>query len=141
MATLNKIMLIGRLTRDPELRYTPGGAAVCDLRLATSRNYTLQDGTKKEESLFIDVTVWKKQAEFCAEFLRKGRQVFVEGRLKFDEWEGPDGGKRSKYSVVAQTVQFLDSRRDGESGGGGGGMAQDERPPDQEPPPEEETPF
>lgn len=141
MANLNKVMLIGRLTRDPELRYTQGGAAVCDLRIASSRSYTLQDGTKKEESLFIDVTVWKKQAEFCAEFLKKGRQVFVEGRLKLDEWESTEGQKRSKISVVAQSVQFLDSRRDAESGGGGG-MAQDERPPDQEPPPsDEETPF
>ncbi len=141
MANLNKVMLIGRLTRDPELRYTQGGAAVCDLRVASSRSYTLQDGTKKEESLFIDVTVWKKQAEFCAEFLKKGRQVFVEGRLKLDEWESTEGQKRSKISVVAQSVQFLDSRRDAESGGGTG-MAQDERPPDQEPPPsDEETPF
>lgn len=138
MANLNRVFLIGRLTRDPELRYTQSGVAICEFRLANNRSWTAPDGTKKEENLFVDVTVWKKQAEFCAEFLKKGRQVFVEGRLKFDEWEGPDGQKRSKLSVTAQNVQFLDSRGSGE----GGGSAQGERPPEPtEPPPDEETPF
>ncbi len=140
MANLNRVFLIGRLTRDPELRYTQGGVAICEFRLANNRTWTAPDGTKKEESLFVDITVWKKQAEFCAEFLKKGRQVFVEGRLKFDEWENPEGQKRSKLSVTAQNVQFLDSRGAGE--GGGGGAGQTDKPPDpSEPPPDEETPF
>lgn len=107
MANLNKVMIIGRLTRDPELRYIPSGAAVCDITLATTRFYTTPTGEKKEETCFVDVTLWKKQAELCAEYLKKGREVFIEGRLVMDKWETPEGQKRSKLKVVALGMQFL----------------------------------
>ena len=107
MANLNKVVLIGRLTRDPELRYIPSGAAVCDITLAITRFYTTPNGEKKEETCFVDVTLWKKQAELCAEYLKKGREVFIEGRLVMDKWETQDGQKRSKLKVVALGMQFL----------------------------------
>jgi single-strand DNA-binding protein len=117
MADLNKVFLIGRLTKDPELRYTPGGAPVTDLRVATSRNYTGKDGERREESLFIDVTVWNRQAENCCQYLAKGRQVHVEGHLKMDSWDDREtGAKRSQIKVVADHIQFLDSRRNDDSG-------------------------
>lgn len=116
MADLNKVFLIGRLTKDPELRYTPGGAPVTDLRVATSRNYTGKDGERREESLFIDVTVWNRQAENCCQYLAKGRQVHVEGHLKMDSWDDREtGAKRSQIKVVADHIQFLDSRRSEDS--------------------------
>lgn len=113
MASLNKVMLIGRLTRDPERRSTPSGMAVADLGLAVNRRYRTNNGEDREETCFIDVTVWGKQAENCGEYLRKGSPIFVEGHLKMDTWE-KDGQKRSKISVVAERVQFLESggRRD-----------------------------
>jgi len=95
MASLNKVLLIGNLTRPPELRYTPSGTAVADLRLAVNRNYTTQSGEKREEACFLTVVVWGKQAESCGEYLDKGSGVFVEGRLQTRDWEGKDGGKRT----------------------------------------------
>jgi single-strand DNA-binding protein len=113
MANLNRVFLIGRLTQDPELRYTAGGSAVTDLRLAINRSYTTKEGETREEVLFIDATVWNRQAENCCQFLRKGRQVHVEGHLKMDTWDDKNSGeKRSKVKVEAETVQFLDSKRD-----------------------------
>ena len=94
MASLNKVLLIGNLTRPPELRYTPSGTAVADLRLAVNRNYTTQGGEKREEACFLTVVVWGKQAESCGEYLDKGSQIFVEGRLQTRDWEGKDGQKR-----------------------------------------------
>ncbi len=108
MASLNKVLLIGRLTRDPELRYTPQGTAVLDMSVAVNRQFKLKDGSSKEDTCFLDVVVWAKQAENCAQYLKKGRQVFVEGRFTQDRWEAPDGQKRSKIKIVATTVQFLD---------------------------------
>ena len=99
MASLNKVFLIGNLTRPPELRYTPSGTAVADLRLAVNRNYTTQGGEKREETSFITVVVWGKQAETCGEY--------VEGRLQTREWEGKDGQKRTVVEVVAERVQFM----------------------------------
>ena len=119
MADLNKVFLIGRLTQDPELRYTPNGAAVTDLRVATSRTWTGKDGERREDTLYIDVTVWNRQAETCCQYLKKGRQVHVEGYLKSESWETPAGEKRSKVKVEAERVQFLDRRDD--AGGGAGG--------------------
>lgn len=116
MASLNKVFLIGNLTRDPEVRYTPSGAAVGDLGLAVSRRYKGGDGESREETCFVSVTVWGRQAETCAEFLKKGRPVMIEGRLRYEEWE-KDGKKYNKIVVVAERVQFLGSGR-GESGGG-----------------------
>ena len=131
MADLNKVFLIGRLTKDPELRYTANGSPVTDLRLATSRAYSTKDGERREEQLFIDVTVWNRQAENCCQYLRKGRMVHVEGYLKMDTWDDKaTGEKRSKIKVEADRVQFLDGgpRRE-DSGGPGESAAMDEEMP------------
>ncbi|MHC5059087.1 MAG: single-stranded DNA-binding protein, partial [Planctomycetota bacterium] len=96
MANLNKVLLIGNLTRDPELRYTPQGAAVCEFTLAINRQWTSKQGERREEACFVDIVCWARTAETCAEYLKKGRQAFVEGRLTLDRWETPDGQKRSK---------------------------------------------
>jgi single-strand DNA-binding protein len=120
MADLNKVFLMGRLTFDPELRRTTGGTAVTELRLATTRSWAGRDGERREETLFIGVTVWDRQAENCCQYLRKGSAVHVEGALKMDTWDDKNTGeKRSKILVHADRVQFLDGRK-GDSGGGGG---------------------
>lgn len=107
MASLNKVYLIGNLTRDPDLRGTPGGYSVCTLGLAVNRRYTV-NGQEKEESVFVDVEVWGKTAEVCHRNLAKGSSVMIEGRLKLDHWEDRNGGgKRSKLAVVGENVQFL----------------------------------
>ena len=118
MASLNKVLLIGNLTRQPELRYTPSGTAVADLRLAVNRNYTTQTGEKREETCFLTVVVWGKQAESCREYLDKGSPVFVEGRIQTRDWEAKDGQKRTATEVVAERVQFMGGR-----GRGGGAPA------------------
>ena len=107
MASLNKVFLIGNLTRAPELRYTPSGTAVSDLRLAVNRNYTTQGGEKREETCFLTVVVWGKQAESSAQYLDKGSPVLVEGRLQTRDWETKDGQKRNVVEVVAERLQFL----------------------------------
>ncbi len=107
MANLNRVFLIGNLTRTPELRYTPSGTAVADLRLAVNRNYTTQGGEKREETCFLTVVVWGKQAESCGEYLDKGSPIMVEGRLQIRDWETKDGQKRSVVEVVAERVQFM----------------------------------
>jgi single-strand DNA-binding protein len=119
MMSLNKVLLIGNLTRAPELRYTPSGTAVADLRLAVNRNYSTQSGERREETCFLTVVVWGKQAESCGEYLDKGSQIFVEGRLQTRDWESKDGQKRSATEVVAERVQFM-SRTKGVGGAGGG---------------------
>jgi len=111
MAFYNKVMLMGNLTKNPELRYTPGGSAVCDIGLAVNRRYLVGD-QEKEETCFVDVVVWAKQAESCGKYLQKGSPVFIEGRLKNDNWEDKDGKKRTRLRIVAERVQFLSSRRD-----------------------------
>ena len=118
MASLNKVFLIGNLTRDPDLRNTPSGAAVCEFGLAVNRRFTA-NGQDREETCFVDITVWSKAAENCKRFLEKGSSVMVEGRLQLDQWDDRDGGgKRSKLRVVAEQVQFLGGRRDsGDQGG------------------------
>jgi single-strand DNA-binding protein len=126
MADLNKVFLMGRLTFDPELRRTPGGTAVTELRLATTRSWSGRDGERREDTLFIGVTVWDRQAENCCQFLRKGSSVHVEGSLKMDTWDDKNTGeKRSKILVNADRVQFLDSRR-GDSGGAMSGNSEDD---------------
>lgn len=107
MASLNKVFLIGNLTRAPELRYTPSGTPVADLRLAVNRSYTTQSGDKREESYFLTVVVWGKQAESCGEYLDKGSPVLIEGRLQTRDWETKDGQRRNVVEVVAERVQFL----------------------------------
>ncbi len=126
MATLNKVFLMGRLTRDPELRYTPQGIPVTDLGLAVNREFTPQGGgEKRKDTLFIDATLWRKQAELCCQYLKKGQPIFIEGRLAMDSWEGQDGQKRTRIRVVAENFQFL-------GGGGGRGGAGEPPPPDAE---------
>lgn len=126
MADLNRVFLMGSLTFDPELRRTPSGTAVCELRLVTSRSWTSKEGERREEKLFIDVTVWDRQAEICCERLRKGSGIHVEGSLRMDTWEDKSTGeKRSKIRVHADRVQFLDGRR-GDSTGESGGSSEDE---------------
>jgi single-strand DNA-binding protein len=107
MSTLNRVFLMGNLTRDPEVRYTPAGTAVGDLGLAVNESYKNKAGETVESTVFVDVEVWARQAETCAEYLHKGAPVFVEGRLKLDQWENQQGEKRSKLRVRADRVQFL----------------------------------
>jgi single-strand DNA-binding protein len=154
MASVNKVILVGNLGKDPELRYTPGGQAVCDLRIATTDNFTGRDGEKKESTEWHTVVVWGKQAENCSQYLSKGRQVYVEGRLRTRSWDDKEGKKRYATEIVALTVQFL--------GGGGGGGERGERrappggarpaapergapveepPEDLGPPPDDDIPF
>jgi single-strand DNA-binding protein len=125
MASYNKVMLMGNLTRDPEVRYTPKGSAVADLALAVNRTYTAESGEKREEVTYVDIVLWSKLAELAGQYLKKGRAVFIEGRLQMDTWEDKQTGqKRSRIKVVGENMQFVDSRRDGggdEEGGGGGG--------------------
>ncbi len=137
MASVNKVFLIGNLTRDPELRYTTNGSAVTDLGLATNRAFTTKEGERREEVTFIDVTVWNRQAETCCQYLKKGQPVHIEGYLKMDSWDDKNTGeKRSKLKVEAERVQFLSSRRD-EPGGGGGMSPHDD---DFAPPPARDQP-
>ena len=126
MADLNRVFLMGRLTFDPELRRTPSGTAVAELRMATSRSWQGRDGERREETLFIDVTVWDRQAETCCQYLRKGSSIHVEGYLKMDTWDDKTTGeKRSKIRVQADRVQFLDGRR-GDAGNDAGDAGYDD---------------
>ncbi|MDD5697209.1 MAG: single-stranded DNA-binding protein [Victivallaceae bacterium] len=113
MASLNKVFLLGNLTRSPELRYTPGGAAVCEFGLAVNRRY-ITNNQEKEETCFINIVVWGKQGESCQRFLEKGSTALVEGRLQYDQWDDRDTGKkRSTLRVVAERIQFIGGvRRD-----------------------------
>src|SRR5258707_15416601 len=111
MANLNRVFLMGRLTKDPELRYTPKGSAVVDLGLAINRVYSAEDGEKKEETTFVDVTVFGRQAEIAGDYLRKGSPVFLEGRLQLDTWE-QNGQKRSRLRGIGENLQLLCKRLD-----------------------------
>ncbi len=117
MATLNKVFLIGNLTRDVDLKYIPSGPAVANFGLAVNRTYTNSDGEKVDDVCYIDVVAWNRLAEVAGEYLSKGRPIFVEGRLQMDSWEQEDGQKRSKLRVVAQNIQFLGGSRDDDSQG------------------------
>jgi len=112
MANYNKVLLIGNLTRDPELRYTPSGTAVCDFGLAVNRRRRGQDGESRDETCFVDITAWGRQAEVINEYCRRGRAIFVEGRLQLDSWQTQDGQRRSKLKVVLEGFQFLGARGD-----------------------------
>ncbi len=120
MPSLNKVFVMGNLTRDPNLKYTPRGSAVCEFGVAVNRRYTTESGEQKEEVCFLDVDVWGKQAEYCGKSLQKGAPVFVEGRLRTDSWQDKDGNKRSRLRIVGERVQFL-SGPGGRSGGTSGG--------------------
>ena len=128
MASLNKVLLIGNLTRKPELRYTPSGTAVCEFTIAVNRRFT-QGNEQKEDTCFVDITVWDRQADNCNRYLDKGSSVFIEGRLQLDTWiDKTDQKKRSRLRVVGETVQFLTGRREG---GAPGEYAQDQNAPSQ----------
>ena len=115
MANLNRVLLIGNLTRDPEVRYTPKGTAVADIGLAVNRVYSGEDGEKREETTFVDVTLWGRQAEVAGQYLKKGRPVFIEGRLQLDTWDDKQTGqKRSRLRVVCENMQLLGSRSETE---------------------------
>src|SRR5881398_3035151 len=119
MASINRVVLVGNLTRDPELRHTPAGMPVCSLRLAVNtRRKDSATGQWGEKPNYFDVTAWGQQGENCAQYLAKGRPVAVDGRLEWREWEAQDGTKRQAVEIVADTVQFLGSRGDGDGGGG-----------------------
>ena len=120
MAAINRVVLVGNLTRDPELRHTPSGTAVCNLRLAVNTRRKDETGQWVDKPNYFDITVWGNQGERCAQYLSKGRPVGVDGRLEWREWETPEGNKRQAVDVVADNVQFLGSRADGEGGSGGG---------------------
>ncbi|MCK9454562.1 MAG: single-stranded DNA-binding protein [Sulfurimonas sp.] len=113
----NKVILVGNLTRDIELRYSQGGMAIANTAIATSRKFTV-NGEKREEVCFVDITFFARSAEIANQYLRKGSKILVEGRLNFDQWVDQNGQKRSKHSVVVETMQMLDSKGDNQSSGG-----------------------
>jgi single-strand DNA-binding protein len=116
MANVNKVILIGNVTRDPEVKFTSKGSAVTDIGLAINRNYTLDNGEKREETTFVDVELWGRLAEIAGEYAKKGRPVYIEGRLRMDTWEDKASGqKRSRMKVVGENLQLLGAR----TGGGG----------------------
>ncbi|MSU57691.1 MAG: single-stranded DNA-binding protein [Pedosphaera sp.] len=120
MASFNKVILAGNLTRDPELRYTPKGTAIAKIGLAVNRTWTGEDGVKKEEVSFIDVEAWGRQGEVIAQYMKKGRPLLIEGRLKLDTWEDKNTKQKvSKLKVVLESFSFIDSK----GGDGGGGSA------------------
>jgi len=119
MASLNKVMIIGNLTRDPEIKYTPKGQAIAEISLAVNRNYSTADGEKREEVTYLEVTFWGKQAEVLGQWMKKGRPLYIEGRLRLDSWEDKESGKKqSRLRITGEEFQFLGSKNDG--GGGGG---------------------
>lgn len=121
MIDLNKVLLSARLTRDPEMKYIPSGTAVCTMRVAADRSFGGGDGGERQkETLFVEVTAWGKTAEFCEQYMSKGSAIFVEGRLKLDQWDDRDTGKkREKISIVADRVQFGESRAEADARKGG----------------------
>jgi single-strand DNA-binding protein len=131
VASFNKVILVGNLTRDPQVRYTPSGTAVTDIGLAVNRQwFDKQTNSKKEETTFIDVTLWGRTAEVAGEYLSKGRPVLIEGRLSLDQWDDKESGqKRSKLKVVGENMTMLGSR--GEGGGGGGSAPRQSAPQSQ----------
>lgn len=122
MPDLNKVMLMGRLTADPELRTIGSGTSVTELRMAVNKRYKDKNGEQQEETLFADVTLWAKSAEIACQYLAKGSNVYVEGSLKLETWDDKNTGeKRSKMKIVGENFQFLDRKSDGGGGGNGGG--------------------
>jgi single-strand DNA-binding protein len=132
MPNLNKVMIMGNLTRDPEIKYTPKGTAVADVSIAVNRVYSSDQGERREETTFVDVELWGRQAEIAGEYLRKGRPVYIEGRLKLDTWEDKQTGqKRSRMRVVGENLQLLGAREGGgerEDSSSGRGHQRSERP-------------
>jgi len=110
--SLNKVQLIGNMTRDPEMKYTPAGTAVCTFGIATNRSWTTETGEKKEDADFHNIVAWNKLAEICAQLLKKGRKIYVEGRLSTRSWDGPDGVKKYRTEVVISDMIILDKKLD-----------------------------
>ena len=148
MPNYNKVMLMGRLTRDPEVRYSANGTAITNIGLAVNRNWRNQDGQTQEEVTFVDVTAFGKRGEAVGQYLKKGRPIFIEGHLRMDQWDDKQTGqKRSKLAIIMDAFEFIDSRGEGEGGnfsgggaasaaggatpaaGGGGGFAEDDDVP------------
>ena len=140
MASFNRVVLLGNLTRDPQVRFTPGGTAVAELGMAVNRSwFDKQTNQKKEETTFVDVTLWGKQAELAGEYLAKGRSVLIEGRLQLDSWEDKTTGeKRQKLKVVAESMQFVGS---GPKQGGSPKKEEDAAPEPDFPIPDDDVPF
>jgi len=135
MANLNKVMIIGNVTRDPEIKYTPKGSAVTDLGIAVNRVYTPEGGEKREETTYVDVTLWGRQAEIAGEYCKKGRSIYIEGRLQLDTWEDKTSGqKRSKLRVVGENFQLLGPRPGGGGSSSGGDEEYSDRPARREQP-------
>ena len=134
--SVNKVILVGNLTRDPEVRNLPSGMAVCDMRLAVSESYKNKSGERVESVCYVDVVAWARQAENCGEYLSKGSPVMIEGSLRMDEWTTKDNEKRSKLLVNAARVQFLGGGRSGD-GRDGGARAPSDSPPRRSAPPHE----
>ena len=136
MASYNKVIVVGNMTRDPELRYTPGGAAVCDIGIAVNEKYTDKSGQKVENVHFFDITAWAKTAELVSQYCRKGSSILVEGKLSQERWDDKTTGKKmSKVKIVAERVQFLNSKGQGQGGqdnGGGQGAPEPLVTPDTE---------
>ncbi len=140
MANLNKVMLIGNLTRDPELRYTPKGTAVADISLAINRIWTNEQNARQEETIFVEVTLWGRQAELAQQYLSKGRMAYIEGRLQMDTWDDKETGKkRSKLKVIGENLQFLPDGK-GSSNGGGASHQGANHPPAQAARPAQQRP-
>ena len=127
----NKVILVGNLTRDIELRYTQSGSGIANTSIATSRKFT-QNGEKKEEVCFVDITFFGRSSEIANQYLRKGSKILVEGRLKFDQWVDQNGQKRSKHSVIVETMQMLDSKGDNAGAAAGGGYNAPAQAPQQD---------
>jgi len=140
MANLNKVFLIGNLTRDPELRYTNTGLAIAQFGLAINRKWKSPDGEQREETCFVDITAMGRRAEVVSEYLSKGRPVFIEGRLQFRQWEGQDGQRRSKLSVVMDSFEFLDYGSRRTESGGAARPAPGPAPTEPAPAPEKDVP-
>ena len=129
MPNYNKVILMGNLTRDPDVKYTSGGTAIAKLGMAINRTWTNKEGQKQEETTFVDVDAFGRQAEVIGQYLKKGRPVMIEGRLKLDQWDDKQTGqKRSKLGVTLEGFQFLDSGGGGGGGNGGGGYSQGNAP-------------
>jgi len=134
MASLNRVFLVGNLTRDPEIRYTSGGSAKCTFRLAVNRRYTTAQGENRDETCYVDIDVWGRQAESCNNYLKRGAPALVEGRLRYDEWEDRESGqRRSRLLVHAERVQFLGRPSRDQEYDGGDRPPREDRPPRPQP--------
>jgi len=133
MASFNRVILMGNMTRDPQLKYLPNNTAVCEFGIATNRKWRDQSGNQREDVCYVDVSAFGRQGETINQYMGKGRPILIEGRLKFDSWTAQDGGKRSKLSVVVENFQFVGSR--GDQQGGAGGASYDRAAPPQGAPP------